>query len=107
MIGILRQIRIADPKTDLFSGASALDAFLTYFALQQGEEVTEFNSILYAIMNTIGTGPALFLKVALCVGILWILRKTNKEKLLVPLSTVLVIVALSNLMVVRLQGIEI
>ena len=84
-----------------------MDAVLTYIALQQGTQLTEFNSIIYIIMNAIGTGTALFLKVVLCIGILWILRKTKRENLLVPLSVVLVIVALTNLMVMRAQGIEV
>jgi len=107
MINLLRQIRLADIKTDLFLGANVLDALLIYFALQYGEEVTEFNGILYTIMNTIGIGTTLLLKVMLCVGILWVLRITKKEKLLVPLAAVLVVVALTNLLVIRLQGLEI
>lgn len=107
MLNLLRQIRLTDIKTDLFLGANVLDALLTYFALQHGEEVTEFNGILYTIMDTIGTGTTLLLKVMLCIGILWILRMTKKENLLIPLAAVLVIVALGNLMVVRMQGLEI
>ena len=84
-----------------------MDAVLTYVALQHGTQLTEFNFIIYAIMNTIGTGTALFLKVVLCIGILWILRKTKKENLLVPVSVAFVIVALTNLMVIRAQGIEV
>ena len=84
-----------------------MDAVLTYVALQDGTLLTEFNSIIYAVMNTIGTGAALFLKVVLCVGILWILRKTKKEKLLVPLSVIIVVIALVNLVVIRAHGIEI
>ena len=84
-----------------------MDAVLTYIALQYGTQLTEFNSIIYAIMNAIGVGTTLFLKVVLCVGILWVLRKTKKEKLLVPLSLIFVIVALANLMVIRLSGIKV
>ena len=104
---MLKQIRLLDLKTDIFLAANVMDALLTYFALEGGGQVTEFNGILCGIMNTIGTGTTLFLKVVLCVGILWMLRKTGKENLLVPLSVVLVVVALSNLIVVRLQGIEV
>ena len=103
----LKWLRLSDPKADIFLGANVLDAVLTYIALQHGTQLTEFNSIIYTIMNTIGTGPALFLKVVLCVVLLWILRKTKKEKLLVPLAVILVVVALTNLMVIRLQGIEV
>ena len=84
-----------------------MDAVLTYIALQYGTQLTEFNSIIYAIMNAIGVGTTLFLKVVLCVGILWVLRKTKKEELLVPLSLIFVIIALTNLMVIRLNGIEV
>jgi len=84
-----------------------MDSVLTYIALQYGAQLTEFNSIIYAIMNAIGVGTTLFLKVVLCVGILWVLRKTKKEKLLVPLSLIFVIIALTNLMVIRLNGIEV
>lgn len=84
-----------------------MDAALTYLALQYGTELTEFNSIIFAVMNTIGTGAALFLKVVMCVGILWLLRKMKKEKLLVPLSIILVVIALANLTVIRLNGVEI
>ena len=84
-----------------------MDAVLTYIALQYGTQLTEFNSIIYTIMNAIGVGTTLFLKVVLCVGILWVLRKTKKEKLLVPLSLIFVIIALTNLMVIRLNGIEV
>lgn len=104
---ILGRLRLSDPKTDLFLGANVMDAVLTYVALQYGAELTEFNSILYAVMNKIGIGTALFLKVVLCVLILWTLRKTKREKLLVPLSVVFVVVALSNLMVARAHGIEV
>jgi inner membrane protein involved in colicin E2 resistance len=84
-----------------------MDAVLTYVAMQYGTQLTEFNSIIYAIMNTIGVGTTLFLKVVLCVGILWGLRKTKKEKLLVPLSLIFVAVALANLIVIRLNGIDV
>ena len=84
-----------------------MDAVLTYVALQHGTQLTEFNSIMNGLMNTIGTGTTLFLKMVLCVGILWILRKTKKERLLVPLSVVFVVVALTNFMVIRTQGIEV
>lgn len=104
---ILKRLRLADPKTDIFLAANVMDAVFTYVALQHGTLLTEFNSIIYAIMNTIGTGTTLFLKIVLCLGILWILRKTKREKLLVPLSVVIVLVALTNLMVIRAQGIEI
>ena len=104
---ILRQLRLADPKADIFLAANVMDAVLTYIALQHGTQLTEFNSIIYTIMNTIGTGTAMFLKVVLCVGILWVLRKTKRENLLVPLSAVLVVVALTNLMVIRAHGIEV
>ena len=104
---MFKQIRLTDLKTDLFLAANVMDALLTYFALQEGDEVSEFNGIISGIMDTIGTGTTLFLKVILCIGILWILRKTKKEHLLVPLSAIFVIVALSNLMVIRMQGLEI
>ena len=84
-----------------------MDAILSYMALQQGTQLTEFNSIIYAVMNTIGTGTTLFLKVVLCVGILWVLRKTKKEYLLIPLSFIFVVIALANLVMIRLQGIEV
>ena len=87
--------------------ANVLDAVFTYIALQDGAQLTEFNSIIYVIMNTIGTGTALFLKVVLCIGILWILRKMKKENLLVPLSAILIVIALTNLVVIRAQGIEV
>ena len=103
---ILRRLRLADYKTDIFLSANVMDAVITYVALQHGTQLTEFNSILYGIMDTIGTGTTLFLKVVLCVLILWILRKTKKEKLLVPLAAFLVVVALTNLMVARLHGID-
>ena len=104
---ILGRLRLCDPKTDIFLAANVMDAVLTYVALQHGTLLTEFNSIIYAIMNTIGTGTALFLKVVLCIGILWILRKTKRENLLVPLSIAFVVVALANLMIIRAQGIEV
>lgn len=104
---ILKQLRLSDPKTDVFLAANVMDAVLTYLALQHGTQLTEFNSIIYAIMNTIGVGTTLFLKVVLCIGILWGLRKTRKEKLLVPLSLIFVVIALTNLMVIRLNGIEV
>ena len=84
-----------------------MDAVFTYIALQDGTQLTEFNSIIYVIMNTIGIGTALLLKIVLCIGILWILRKTKRENLLVPLSAILAVVALTNLMVIRLQGIQV
>lgn len=84
-----------------------MDSVLTYVALQHGTQLTEFNSVIYAIMSTIGTGTTLFLKIVICIGILWILRKFKKENLLVPLSIVLVLVALANLMVIRAHGIEV
>jgi len=104
---VLGQLQLCDPKTDIFLAANVMDAMLTYVALQHGTQFTEFNSIVYAIMNTIGTGTALFLKVVLCIGILWILRKTKREDLLVPVSVVLVVVVLTNLMLIRAQGIEV
>ena len=104
---LVSRMRLSDPKTDIFLAANVMDAALTYIALQQGTQLTEFNSILNATMNTIGTGSTLFLKVVLCIGILWVLRRTKKEKLLIPLSAVLVLVALANLMVIRAQGIEV
>ena len=107
MLNLLRQVRLSDPKTDLFLGANVLDAFLTYYALEMGTQAEEFNGIIHAAMDTIGTGTTLLLKVILCVVILWLLRKTNKENLLVPLSAVLVVVALSNLMVMRVLGYQV
>jgi uncharacterized membrane protein len=103
----LSRMRLSDPKTDIFLAANVMDAVLTYVALQHGSELTEFNSILCAIMNTIGTGTTLFLKVVLCIGILWALRRTKKEKLLVPLAAILLAIALANLMVIRAHGIEV
>ena len=99
--------RLCDLKTDIFLAANVMDAVITYLALRQGRDVTEFNSILSGIMDTIGIGPTLLLKVVLCVGILWLLRKTKKERLLVPLSIVLAAVAISNLVVARAQGIPV
>lgn len=84
-----------------------MDAVFTYLALQQGTQLTEFNSIIYATMNTIGIGTTLFLKVVLCIGILWTLRKTKKDNLLVPLSAILFVVAFVNLIVARAYGIKI
>ena len=104
---ILRRIRLTDPKTDIFLAANVMDAVLTYLALQHGEELTEFNSIINGVMNTIGIGTTLFLKVALCVGLLWMLRKTKREKLLIPLSAIFIVIALSNLFVARAHGIEV
>ncbi len=107
IFSFLKRLRLSDPKADIFLGANVMDAILTYLALQQGTGLTEFNSILYALMSKIGVGTTLFLKVVLCVAILWILRKTKKEKLLVPLSVVFVVVALTNLMIARANGIEV
>ena len=104
---ILRSLRLSDPKTDIFLAANVMDAVLTYIALQHGTELTEFNSIMYAVMNAVGTGAALFMKVVLCIGIVWLLRKTKKENLLVPLSALFVLVALTNLMVIRAHGIQV
>lgn len=104
---IMGRLRLTDPKADIFLGANVMDAALTSIALQYGTELTEFNSIIYTIMNTVGIGTAMFFKVVLCVGILWLLRRFKKEKLLVPLSIVLVLVALGNLMVIRLHGVEV
>ncbi len=102
---VLPRLKLSDPKTDLFLGANAMDAMLTYISLQHG--FWEFNSILRVAMGAIGVGPTLLLKVAFCVGALWILRRTNKEYLLVPVSAALIIVALSNLTLMRLNGIEV
>lgn len=98
---LVGRMQLADPKTDLFLGANALDAVLTYLALAPGgsTDLMEFNSILYALMTTFGVGYALLFKVVLCVGILWFLRKIKKEKLLVPLSAVFIVIALVNLIV--------
>ena len=104
---MLRRLRLSDYKTDIFLAANVMDSVLTYVALQHGTQLTEFNSIIYAIMNTIGNGTALFLKVVLCIGILWLLRKMKKENLLVPLSAILIVIALTNLVVIRAQGIEV
>ena len=104
---ILRKLRFSDYKTDIFLAANVMDAVFTYIALQDGTQLTEFNSIIYAIMNTIGTGITLLLKIVLCIGILWVLRKTKRENLLVPLSAILAVVALTNLMVIRAHGIEV
>jgi len=98
-------MQLLDLKTDIFLSANVLDALLTYFALQEGSQVTEFNGILCAVMDAVGTGTALLLKVVLCVAILWILKKTNRDYLLVPLSVLLVLVAISNLIIIRVQGI--
>ena len=103
---ILGRLRLSDYKTDIFLAANIMDSVFTYIALEQGAQLTEFNSILYAIMNTIGTGTALFLKVVLCIGILWILRKTKREYLLVPLAVVFLGVAISNLIMLRVSGIQ-
>ncbi len=104
---MLRRIRLSDYKTDIFLTANVMDAVFTYLALQQGTQLAEFNSIIYAVMDTVGTGTALFLKVVLCIGILWLLRKTKKENLLVPLSAILFVVAFTNLMVVQAHGIQV
>ncbi len=105
--GILGRLRLCDPKTDIFLAANVMDAVLTYVALQYGTQLTEFNSIIYAVMEAVGIGTALFLKVVLCVAILWILRKTKREGLLVPVSVVFTLVALTNLMVIRAHGMEV
>jgi len=104
---MLRRLRLSDYKTDIFLAANVMDAVLTYVALQHGTQLTEFNSIIYGIMNTVGTGTALFLKVVLCIVIIWVLRITNKESLLVPLSIILLVVALTNLIVMRAHGLEV
>lgn len=104
---ILTRLRLADPKTDIFLAANALDAALTYLALQHETMFTEFNYILYSVMNSIGIGRTLFLKLCLSVGILWLLRKTSREDLLVPLSVVLAILSLANLMLLRAYGVEV
>lgn len=103
---VFKSLRLADYKTDIFLSANVMDAVITYVALQQGTQLTEFNSILYGVMNTIGIGTTLFMKVVLCVLILWVLRKTKKEKLLIPLAAFLFVVALTNLIVARLHGID-
>lgn len=105
-LSAFRRLRLTDYKTDIFLAANVMDATITYLALQQGTQLTEFNSILYLIMNTIGTGATLFLKVVLCVVILWLLRRIKKEKLLVPLAAIFVVVALANLTVARLHGVD-
>jgi len=102
---LVGRLRLCDLKTDIFLAANVMDAVITYLALQHGSNVTEFNSILSGIMDTIGIGPTLILKVILCIGILWVLRKTKKEKILVPLSAIFAAVAISNLMVARANGI--
>jgi hypothetical protein len=104
---MLKQMRLSDYKTDIFLAANIMDAILTYLALQHGPQLAEFNSIIHTIINTIGIGPASFIKVVLCIGRTWILRKTKKEKLLVPLSAILVTVAMTNLIVIRAHGIKI
>ena len=76
---MLRQIRLSDYKTDIFLAANVMDAILTYVALQNRTVLTEFNSIIYTIMDTIGTGTALFLKIVLCIGAVWILRKQREK----------------------------
>ena len=105
--GILGRLRLCDPKTDIFLAANVVDAMLTYVALRYGTQLTELNSIIYALMEAVGIGTALFLKVVLCVAILWILRKTKREGLLVPVSMVFTLVALTNLMVIRAHGMEV
>ena len=105
-LSVLRRLRLADYKTDIFLAANVMDAVFTYVALQEGAQLTESNSILYVLMNAIGIGATLFLKIVLCVVILWALRKAKKEKLLVPLAAILIVVALVNLMVARLHGID-
>ena len=104
---VMKRMQLLDLKTDIFLSANVLDALLTYFALQEGSQVTEMNGILSTVMDTIGTGTTLFLKIVLCVAILWILKKTKRDYLLVPLSVILVLVAISNLVIIRLQGIEV
>ena len=104
---ILRKLRFSDYKTDIFLAANVMDAVFTYIALQEGAQLTEFNSIIYGVMDTIGTGTALFLKVVLCILITWVLRKTKKENLLIPLSITIFLVALINLVVIRAYGIEV
>ena len=104
---ILRKLRFSDYKTDIFLAANVMDAVFTYIALQEGAQLTEFNSIIYSVMDTLGTGTALFLKVVLCILITWVLRKTKKENLLIPLSIIILGVALTNLVVIRTHGIEV
>ncbi|MEE8472689.1 MAG: DUF5658 family protein [Dehalococcoidia bacterium] len=104
---MLARARFSDPKTDIYLAANVVDAVVTYMALQSGSQLTEFNSIIYASMNTIGIGLTLFLKVVLCIGVLWLLRRSKKEKLLVPIAVVLGVIALANLTLARLHGIEI
>ncbi|MFC2058864.1 DUF5658 family protein [Chloroflexota bacterium] len=84
-----------------------MDSVLTYIALQHGPQLTEFNAVLYTIMDKIGIGTTLFLKIVLCIVILWVFRRTKKEKLLVPLSVMFIAVALANLLVARAYGIEV
>lgn len=104
---ISRNMRLADPKTDVFLAANVVDAVLTYLILQHGVELTEFNSILSAVMDKIGIGPTMLLKVVVCLFVLWTLRTMRKERLLVPLSLALVAVAINNYLVARAYGIEI
>lgn len=104
---LLKRIRLSDLATDAFLAGNVLDASLTYIALKDGSKVTEFNSILYTVINEIGLGPTMFLKVVLCIITIWILRKIHKEHLLMPLALVFILIALVNLLVVRSQGISI
>ncbi len=102
---ILTRLRLTDLKTDLFLAANVVDALITYLALRQETGITEFNTILHSMMDTIGLGNTLILKVVLCVAVLWLLRKTNREHLLVPLSAIFVLVAISNLIVASACGV--
>ncbi|MDZ4245854.1 MAG: DUF5658 family protein [Dehalococcoidia bacterium] len=103
----ITQLKLSDPKTDIFLAANALDAALTYMALQYDGLFMEFNSILYGAMNTIGIGATLLLKMCLSIFILWILRKSKRENLLVPLSILFAVTAMANLMVMRAFGVQV
>ncbi|MFC1995398.1 hypothetical protein ACFLVM_00775 [Chloroflexota bacterium] len=69
---VLQRLRRDDLQTDILLEANVMDILLTYVVLQRGTLLTEFNAIIYAVMNTIGTGADLFFKIILCLGILWI-----------------------------------
>lgn len=102
--GVLGRLKLSDIKADIFLGANAMDAVLTYIALQY-PHLTEFNSVMRVAMENLGLGPALLTKVLFSVGIVWAMRRLHREYLLVPLAIFFTLVALGNLTLMRLSGI--
>jgi len=100
----LKDLNMYDHKTIIFLGANMLDCIITYLALQQGTQFRELNAIIHALMNLVGTGYALLCKMIFCIIILWILRKINKEKLIMPLSVMLIFVSLFNSTMLSVYG---